>query len=646
MVLTAFDVLLIAAAVMVMLAGISGKVALPWPSGGNGARGGDWAGLVKYLVGHEPILKRRFAGICHLFIFWGWAVFLIVAVLAQFNFTLPSPVALLLAALLELLGILMLAGTLYFLARRFAARNGNTAPEGTVPAMAIMLVILVTGFLAQGARLSIMEPGFNWVAPAGSLLTCAVPGSPLFMQIMIRIHFFAVLLFIALLPFTAMRHVVFASANVLYRKKNSGELAPVSLDAGTYGAGTVLDLSWKQMLDAEACVSCGRCEENCPAFLSGKSLSPRKVMRGVFKQMATAGTGVGNHNGGLAPVLEDAVTADEIWACTTCMACVRHCPVFAEPMCEIIEMRRHRVMNQGLLPTEARSALRDLKLYGDTQGKGAVHRKDWAFNRDVPVMTGAASGVEVLLWVGCSGAFHPRNQETARAMAKILNAAGVKFAILGSRERCCGDPARRLGDEALFIDLAQENIRWLNQFGVEKIVTLCPHCLHTLKNEYPAMGGQYEVVHATEYVMDLLVQGRISLKYPVAKSIAIQDPCYLGRYNGIYEPLRGLCGAVPGMQLKELARNRESSFCCGGGGGRMWLHEGEGTGINKMRAEEALSTGIDIVGTACPYCLTMMEDGIKSIEADHQPKVADIIDIVADCIRLEVSVNDPSEGEE
>jgi len=645
-VLTAFDVLLIAAAVTIMLAGISRKLCLPRPAGENGVSRGDWTGLMKYLAGHELILKRRSAGFCHLFLFWGWAVFLVVAVLAQFNFTMPSPVAMLLAGVLEVLGILMLAGTVYFLGKRLTDSKRGASGGGVLP-LAIMLVIAVSGFLAQAARLGITEPGFNWVFPVGSLLKGAVPASPLFMQIMIRIHFLAVLLFIALLPFTAMRHLVFASANVLYRKQpHGGELAPVPLTASTYGAGTVLDLSWKRMLDAEACVSCGRCEENCPAFLSGKSLSPRKVMQGIFQQMAATGSGAGNYNGSAPPLLEKAVSSEEVWACTTCMACVQHCPIFAEPMSEIIEMRRYRVMNQGRLPNEARSALRDLKLYGDTQGKGLVHRKDWALNRDVPVISGKTSGVEVLLWVGCSGAFHPRNQETARAMAKILNAAEVNFAILGSRERCCGDPARRLGDEALFMDLARENVRWLNAFGVEKIVTLCPHCLNTLKNEYPAMGGRYEVVHAVEYVMDLLGRGRISLKYSSEKTIAVQDPCYLGRYNRVYEPLRDLCRAVPGMRVRELGRNRDSSFCCGGGGGRMWLHEGAGTSINKIRAEEALDTGIDVVGTACPYCLTMMEDGIKSIEAETQPKVADIIDIVADCIQHTVKVKDPRDGEE
>jgi Fe-S oxidoreductase/nitrate reductase gamma subunit len=644
-VLTAFDVLLIAAAVLVMLASVSGKLSMLWSARRGEDRKGDWTGLVKYLIRQDPILKRRFVGILHLFLFWGCVVFLLVAVLAQFSITMPLYPSLLLSALLELFGILMLIGTFFFLVRRFINRDSR-APERTVLPLAVMLIILVTGFMAQGARLGIMERGFSWVSPVGSLLSGAIPASPLFMQIMIRIHFFAVLIFLAVLPFTAMRHLVFASANVLYRRQTRrGELALVPLDASAYGAGTVLDLTWKQMLDAEACVSCGRCEENCPAFLSGKALSPRKVMRGILQQLAAANKGEGSPGDGSLPLLESAVSGDEIWACTTCMACVQHCPIFVEPMGEIIDMRRYRVMNQGLLPSEARPMLRDLKLYGDVQGKGVARRKDWALNREVPVMSGKTFA-EVLLWVGCSGAFHPGNQETARAMAKILNSSGVHFAILGSKERCCGDPARRLGDEALFLDLARENIRWLNGFGVSKIVTLCPHCMHTLKNEYPAIGGHYEVIHAAEYVADLVRQGRISLKYPNEKKIAVQDPCYLGRYNGIYEPIREICKSVPGMEVKELARNRENSFCCGGGGGRMWLHENAGASINKIRAEEALGTGVDVIATACPYCLTMLEDGIKSIEAENHPKVIDVIDIVADSIEHKVNVKDPYDGEE
>lgn len=259
-------------------------------------------------------------------------------------------------------------------------------------------------------------------------------------------------------------------------------------------------------------------------------------------------------------------------------------------------------------------------------------------NRDVSQLFNSseqsASEVEMLLWVGCSGAFHPRNQETSRGMVKILKAAGIRFAILGKEELCCGDPARRLGDEILFQKLARSNIDHFNRYQVKKIVTMCPHCLNTLKNEYPQLGCSLEVIHATELVMNLIHDKRITLKYPVADKIAIHDACYLGRYNQVYQPPRDICRAVPGSQLKETVRNQDSGFCCGGGGGRMWLHENIGQNINMVRAEEMANTGIDLIGTACPYCLVMLDDGVKSLEREKPPKVADVIDIVADSLGL------------
>jgi Fe-S oxidoreductase len=330
----------------------------------------------------------------------------------------------------------------------------------------------------------------------------------------------------------------------------------------------------------------------------------------------------------------DVLTADEIWACTNCMACVETCPVYVEPLDKIIDIRRHLVLGEGHLPHEARPMIRDLALYGDVQGKGAAHRADWAMHKDIPLMSDLGDdGAELLLWVGCSGAFHPRNQETTRAMARILKAAGIRFGILGKEEVCCGDPARRLGEETLFQSLAKKNMDAFARYGVKKIVTLCPHCLNTLKNEYPAVrGGRIEVVHSTELVSELIRDGRITLKYPVAGTMTIHDACFLGRYNEVYEAPREICRAVPGSAVRELPRNRENGFCCGGGGGRMWLHENIGENINLVRAKEIAETPVDLIGTACPYCLVMLDDGIKSLELEKTPKVADIIDIVADAL--------------
>ena len=635
--LTSFDLLLVVAAFFIMTAGLARRWSL-WRQKRPAGISGTWQGLQAALITQRDILKRPSVGGAHLAVFWGVVIPLIVIILAQFGFTIPNAPANLLSLVQDLAGIGLLIGTLYLLVRRLGRRDAD-GPLRTLLPMLLMLLILCSGFLAEGARLSILQAGgFAWPSPMGSVFSVISPASPLFMQMMIRLHFFAVLLLIATIPYTFLRHAVASPLNVFYRKKGArAALTQPSIESGAIGARTVADLSWKQMLDAEACVACGRCDENCPALISGKPLSPRRIIRCIREQMETFPAGKWERTNGQAlPLLEDAVNADEMWACTSCMACVEHCPVCIEPLDKIIDLRRFQVMGEARLPAEARPMIRDLDLYGDVQGKGVAHRTDWAMHRQVPELSrmpsAQQSDVDILLWVGCSGAFHPRNQETCRAMVKILKTAGIRFAILGREELCCGDPARRLGDEILFRKLARENIARFDQYPVKKVVTLCPHCLNTLKNEYAQLGCKLEVMHATELVMTLIREQRINLKYPVADNMVIHDACYLGRYNQVYQAPRDICRAVPSAHLKETARNRDNGFCCGGGGGRMWLHENIGQNINVVRAEEMVATGADLIGTACPYCLVMLEDGVKSLELAKTPNVADIIDIVADAL--------------
>jgi Fe-S oxidoreductase len=299
-----------------------------------------------------------------------------------------------------------------------------------------------------------------------------------------------------------------------------------------------------------------------------------------------------------------------------------------EPLDKIVDMRRYQVMDRARVPQEARAMWRNLEIYGDVYGKGIAHRADWAFQRGV-FLKGEDLSKDVLLWVGCAGAFHPRYQEVPRALVKILKAARVEFAILGKEELCCGDPARRMGEESLFTDLAHRNAERFASYDVGKIITMCPHCFNTLKNEYPRLGADLEVSHASEFVSRLIEEKRIELRYPVNQSLTVQDPCYLGRANSIYEPLRDIVRGIPGLELKELPRSREHGFCCGGGGGRMWLHEALGSPINRVRADEITRAGVGLVGTACPYCLTMLEDGIKSLEMERSPRPMDLLELVA-----------------
>jgi len=620
--ITAFDLALIAGALLALTVGLARRWA-PWRARKPAGISGDWGALNRSLFSHSDILKRPQVGWAHLGVFWGVVLPLAVILLAQLGFTIPALPAGLLSLTQDLAGIALLTGILYLLVRRLRMADAP-GPARTLLPMAMLLVILLTGFFAEGARLQILEASiFPWTSPVGWFFAKISPASPLFMQLMIRLHFFGVLLLIATIPFTFMRHAAAAPLNVFYRKKGPhAALTTPALENGEIGACTAHDLNWKQLLDAESCVACGRCDENCPAAISGKALSPRKIIRNIRDQLEA----------GNSARLDTAITAEEMWACTSCMACVEHCPVCIEPLDKIIDIRRHQVMGEARLPHEARAMIRDMDIYGDVQGKGAAHRADWAMNRGIPQLSDAATEAELLLWVGCSGAFHPRNQETTRAMAKILNAAGISFAILGVEEQCCGDPARRLGDEILFRKLAENNIRRFHQHNVQKIVTLCPHCLNTLKNEYPDLGCTIDVRHATELVTDLIREKRITLKYPVAGRITFHDACYLGRYNQVYAAPREICRAVPGAGLTEPERNRETGFCCGGGGGRMWLHENTGENINVVRAKELAETGADLIAAACPYCLVMMDDGIKALELEKTPKVADIIDIVADAL--------------
>jgi len=625
---TVFEPLFIVLALFIMLTGLK-KHWIYLNLGQREDRTGDLLGLLKYFFGQRHILEKRWIGIAHLIVFWGFIIPLIIISLAQFSFTMPKILANLTSFLLDVLGFVMLAGSLFFLIKR-VVRKDPLGQNKTILPLIVLLVILLTGFFAEGQRLNITHSGFSWPSPAGWFFSLFLSGSPLAMQIMIRIHFFAVLSFIALIPFTSMRHLVFGSLNVYYRKKTPrGAMRQVSLDNGHLGAGTILDFSWKQLLDVEACVACGRCEENCPAFLSGKSLSPRKVMGNILMQLEQVGREGFKAGDSMFPYLKDSISAGEIWSCTTCMACVEHCPMFIDPVNMIVDMRRYQVLGCGLLPEEAKPMMRNLEIFGDVNGKGAAHRKDWLFDQNVPHIGADGLNAEILLWVGCSGSFQPRYQETMREMVKILKEAGVRFGILGKEELCCGDVARKLGDEELFLDLALRNIASFKKYHVKKIVTLCPHGFNTMKNEYGALGGNFEVMHAIEFVLGLVKEKKISLKYPVGEAMTIHDPCYLGRGNRIYDFLRELMESVPGVRIKELRRNRENALCCGGGGGRMWLRENVGENISHLRAKEIKESGVQLVGTSCPFCLTMLEDGMNAMEMERQPKVMDIIEIVA-----------------
>lgn len=630
--LTVFDLLLFGVAVVVMLRGFHRRRSwVEWAK--NDKTPGDWKALLGYLLNHRPILARRAAGLSHLALFWGTAFMVAIVVAAQFKPTLPRGVSNTLSLLSNGIGAAMLVGVVFFIVRRLRAGSQN-GPRRAILPLGLLFVIVLTGFLSEGARLSIVPDENTWTSPVGWLFSLGLPDSPLLMQLMIRVHFFGVLLLAALLPFTAFRHIGAAAMNVFHASsREKGALRPLSLESGDLGAGRVTDLTWAQCLSVEACVSCGRCEEQCPAAVSGKTLSPRSVVQGILSQMESLDNGTLDPRA--APTLEEAVPDRDIWSCTGCMACAAHCPVLVDPTNKIQDMRRYRTMKEGRLPTETRPMIRDLMVYGDVNGQGAARRMDWAFGQDVPVIAAGGTKRGVLIWVGCSGAFHPQYREAAVSLVKILKQADVSFGVLGKGENCCGDPARRLGEESLFLDLAEKNLSMLEACRVKTVVPLCPHCYHTLLHDYRGLGAGFTVIHAVDYVLGLVREKRIHLKYPLEKKAALHDPCYLGRANGLYDPIRDLLKSIPGVELSELPRNRDKAFCCGGGNGGMWLHEDSGDRINRIRAGEAAKAGIDLLCTACPYCLTMLQDGMGSLENGPRPAVVDLICLTADSLHMD-----------
>jgi len=397
-----------------------------------------------------------------------------------------------------------------------------------------------------------------------------------------------------------------------------------------FGASRVEHLSWKSALDGYTCTECGRCRVVCPTALTAKPLDP-KVFIGDLRDAvyeatpeilsSQSGRGDGNASKSRKELIGGWISEDTIWACTTCGYCTTACPVFIIPAVDkIIEMRRHLVLEKTEFPKEMQTAFRGMETNGNPWGISAASRADWA--KDLPVVTMAEVGeraIEVLFWVGCAGSYEDRAKRVSRSLVEILNAAGVSFAILGTEETCNGDSARRMGNEYLFQMLAQQNIETLNGYGVKSIVTNCPHCFNCLKNEYAPLGGNYEVMHGSELVSRLIEQGRIRMETPVAQTITFHDPCYLGRYNGIYDAPRRILESIPGLKLQELPRSRERGLCCGAGGGRMWMEEKLGSRINQTRMKEIAEAGTDAVGVSCPFCMVMIGNAKDEIGTATAP---------------------------
>ncbi len=625
-----------------------------------------WTVFVKTMADglwHKRIVRARYAGIMHLLIFGGFALLLIGPLLDftsdHFVHFLKGNVYLGVSLMLDVGGLLVLAGLGMAAYRRYVikpAKLDNLLDDALT--LTLLAVIIITGYAVEGLRIATTEldTHSDWAvwSPVGFVFAKAFSGLGEDVNLSLHKGLWWGHMLISLgtigyvfLSFSRLAHIFVAPLNMFLRSTDGkGVLKPIEISeetVETLGAAKLQDLTWKDLLDLDACTRCGRCQEVCPAYLSGKPLSPKKLMQKLKTHLVEQGPALlrGKSNGqpeaddGCPALIGDVVTEDELWACTTCGACEEACPVFLDPIGKIIAMRRNLVLEQGKISGTVMASLRSTQDRGCPWKGASASRTDWASG--LPVKTLSDNGhVKLLFWVGCTEAVVEQTMNIPIAMTKILDAAGVDIGFLGYEESCCGHFARRLGDEYLFQCLAKQNIETLKRYNVEKIVTACPHCYHTLKYEYPQFGGKFEVVHHTELLLELINEGKLKFNRELNKTVAYQDPCYLGRYHNMYEAPRKILAAIPGIKVVEMSRSRSESLCCGAGGGRMWIEEEPDQRVNRLRSQDAIATGADIVVTACPYCLQMLQDGIGGLELEKPVEVLDLVQLLEDLVTVPV----------
>jgi Fe-S oxidoreductase len=617
------------------------------------ARFDDVPGRVKaeavVVVGQSKLLQVLVPGLMHAAIFWGFMVLLPTIAIAMIGAVDPHATLPWLGAqgwyalMVDVFALLVLAGVIAAFVIRKVQRPGRFVGSHLGEAdliLALIAAIVITLFLWHASQIAL---GLNDYPASWALVSSLLAGAlhqgwtPLLERAAVWAHVLIILAFLVYLPYSKHLHIFLAAVNVYFgRTRARGRLEPIEFEKAEedvrFGIATVKDMTWKQVVDTMSCTECGRCQDVCPAYATGKALSPKLLIMALRDQVLAEGPKVlaaadKGETYTPPPLVPNAVTDDVVWDCVTCGACQRECPVGIEHIDHIVDLRRNLVMVESRFPPEAAPMLRDIDRSSNPWGKPQADRTHWADGLGIHVLQPGEEPPEILFWVGCAPAYDERARQGAVSTAKLMKAAGVDFAILGPREACTGDPARRMGDEYTFQRLAKQNVGTLNSSRVKRIVTTCPHCFNTLSNEYPEFGGAYEVVHHTAFLAELMRAGRIK---PLAgdRAITYHDSCYLARHNDVIDEPRELVAAV-GRPV-EMARSGKRTFCCGAGGARMWMEESRGRPINHERVREAVATGAQTLAVACPFCTVMLDDGVRETGAKLQ--VIDLATLLSEAV--------------
>ncbi len=609
--------------------------------------------MLLYAFGQKRVVSRPF-GINHFVIFWSFLILLIAngefilhGVLPGVSLALlPDRLYPAVMFLIDLASLLALVAVAVAAIRRIIAPPYPTAR--TMEAFFILGLIATLMLAYYGIAAVRIAEGRETAAafmPISSFVASLLQGSPLALNLSPFavccwwVHAVALLVFMNFLPYSKHMHILTAIPSCYFRRLEKPNTLPREEFAKgkSYGAERIDELTWKDLFDAYACTECGRCQNACPATVTGKPLNPRQVIHDLKMNLLANGPLLKKGSPPLTPLIgvegEGSITTDAIWACTTCGACMESCPVFIEQMPKLLAFRRHLVEAKADFPEELLNLFENMEQRSNPWGIAPSERTKWSGSMAVKPF--APGETEYLLFVGCAGAFDSRQKQVTVSVATILDRAGISWGILGKDENCCGDSLRRLGNEYVFDKMARENVQLFQQRGVKKIITSCPHCFTTLKNDYRQYGLEVEVIHHSQLIRDLLASGTLKLNRSVTDlgKIVFHDSCYLGRHNDVYDPPREAVAAATGTPPVELERNRENSFCCGAGGGRMWMEEHLGSRINHNRVQEALTQKPDTICVSCPYCMTMFEDGLKDEKAG-QVRVRDVAEIVAQGLRV------------